>query len=286
MSICNREDTVPTSVGKIGVATSDYTYLQTICGCIEGPTGKQKLTRCSLDAGSQSSFIHRTLIDSLELNVTGSKTLEITIFESSSRTSVSRRNVSFDIMGFSTNARVSIVAFESHNAYTPQPTPPHDITDLASHNTIKLADPRDESADFPIEALIGADYYWKIVTMKQPTRVSPSLVLLPTVFGYVINGNRSGTTVNLTMVHHISLAADKISDESVRQFWELETIGITEHQEVVLSPKDRSILQEFHSSYRIEDGRRVVSLPQKKDVFFSKNFTIAKRQYTALENKL
>ena len=171
-------------------------------------------------------------------------------------------------MEYSTNACVSITTFESHNTYTPQTSSPRDITSIASFKKIKLADPTDGSPDLPIEALIGADYYWKIVSMKQPIRVSASLVLLPTVFGYAISGNRSGTSVNQVMIHHIASAVEKISDQDVRQFWELETIGIKEHQERALSHKDHAILQDFHDSYCMEDGRRVVRLLEGKIYYF------------------
>ena len=76
-------------------------------------------------------------------------------------------------MGYTTGACVSLAAFESHNTYSAQPTLPKDIRIMASFNKIKLADPQDDCDDaLPIEVLIGADYYWKIVTMENPIRVS------------------------------------------------------------------------------------------------------------------
>ena len=155
----------------------------------------------------------------MELNVTGRKSLEIATFEASSSTAKYRRQVDFDIMGYTTRARVSVAAFESHNTYSAQPTPPKDIRVMASLNKIKLTNPQDDCVDaLPIEVLIGADYYWKIVTMERPIRVSLSLVLLPTIFGYILSGDRSNTIVNQVSVHYISFTADEISNESVRHF--------------------------------------------------------------------
>ena len=149
-------------------------------------------------------------------------------------------------MGYTTGARVSVAAFESHNTYSAQPTPPKDIRVMASLNKIKLADPQDDCDDaLPIEVLIGADYYWKIVTMERPIRVSLSLVLLPTIFGYILSGNRSSTTVNQVSVNYISFSVGEISNESIRHFWDLETIGIKEYQPRALTAKDAALLDEF-----------------------------------------
>ena len=190
-------------------------------------------------------------------------------------------------MGYTTRARVSIAAFECHNTYSAQPTPPKYIRVMASLNKIKLVDPQDDCDDaLPIEVLIGADYYWNIVTTQRPIRVSPSLVLLPTIFGFVLSGNRSSTTVNQVSVHYISFTLDEISNESVRLFWDLETIGIKEYQPRALTAKDATLVDEFYDSYRVEDGRKVVSLPRKKGIHFSNNLTTATQRFCSLEKKL
>ena len=45
---------------------------------LTGPTGLKKLTRCLLDAGSQSSFIHTSLVDQLQLPVLDQRDVIIT----------------------------------------------------------------------------------------------------------------------------------------------------------------------------------------------------------------
>ena len=64
-SICNVDRPVSTSVNQINTRTHDFTHLQTARIRLTGPTGLTKLTRCLLDAGSQSSFIHTSLVDQL-----------------------------------------------------------------------------------------------------------------------------------------------------------------------------------------------------------------------------
>ena len=127
---------------------------------------------------------------------------------------------------------------------------------MAQTRKIQLADPRGER-DLSIEVLVGGDYYWRIVKDASTIRLSSSLGLLPTTFGCILTGNRTGITANQIMVNHITLEQ---SDNDLRRFWDLETIGILPSQEKPLPTEHSQILQEFLDSYRIKDGRRVVSL--------------------------
>jgi hypothetical protein len=147
-----------------------------------------------------------------------------------------------------------------------------------------MADPNDTSPDLPIDVLIG-DYYWKMVKDNPPIRISSSLVLLPSIFGWILSGSRPGTTVNHIMANYISLSDGKMLDEDMRRFWDLETIGIREPQDRALTARDAAILQDFHDSYHVDDGRRVISLPRRDGVFLSDNRSIAEKRYRALEKR-
>jgi hypothetical protein len=67
-------------------------------------------------------------------------------------------------------------------------------------------------------------------------------------------------------------------DDKLRRFWDLETIGITAGLDRAMSAKDSPILREFHSSFRIQDHRRVVSLPKKQDFILPNNRMNAERR--------
>jgi hypothetical protein len=69
---------------------------------------------------------------------------------------------------------------------------------------IRLADPS-EIDDLPIEILVGGDHYWKIVNDSPPWRISPSIVLLPSMLVWIISGNRSGISVNVAAVNLLNL---------------------------------------------------------------------------------
>ena len=204
-SICNETRAISTptkaastTVGKMGIASPGFTYLQTLCIWVMGPTGLSKLTRCVLDTGSQSSFIVKTSRDDLKLEVVDRQDLVVSAFES--RSSDPRRVAHFCTKSIWKNTTIPITAFESTHAPCPHPTVPHDITIMAQTSKIQLADPREGERDLPIEVLIGGDHYWRIVKDASTIRLSSSLVLLPTKFSWILTGNRTGITAHQMMV--------------------------------------------------------------------------------------
>jgi hypothetical protein len=72
----------PTTVGKIDVAPSNFTYLQTARVEVIGPKVLSRTTRCVLDGGSHSSLVSKSLIDALKFDVVGRRDLAISAFES------------------------------------------------------------------------------------------------------------------------------------------------------------------------------------------------------------
>ena len=190
-SVCMDKDTkinqansiTSASVGTVDISSPDSTYIQTACVWIIGPTGLSRLTRCVLDGGSQCSFIARSVIDDLQLEVIGQRDLSVTAFETYPTDHGRRRFVRFNVRGNRTNASTSLTAFESTHAFSHHPSVPHDIKTLALPHDIKtlaharklgLADPLGEPENLPIEILIGGDHYWEIVKDTSPIRLSPS----------------------------------------------------------------------------------------------------------------
>ena len=113
---------------------------------------------------------------------------------------------------------------------------------MVSTSEIQLADPGGKE-DLPIEILIGGDYYWTIVKDSPLRRLSPSTVLLPSHLGWIMSGRRAGISTNVIAVHFLHAENQSLwSDAEVKSFWELETIGITAHQDRRWDSKDSSII--------------------------------------------
>ncbi|XP_055932080.1 uncharacterized protein LOC129962358 [Argiope bruennichi] len=263
--------TIPvTSTNNVDIITPKFTHLQTARVYVIGPTGKTKVTRCLLDGGSQSSFIHPSLIDFLQLEITSSEKLNLQAFESISTNTETRRRVKFILSSIWSNSKINIQAFESSNTYAFHPSTPQPVSSFAHSQKLKLADPSDSLNDLPIEILIGADFYWTIVHTKSPIRLSATHVLIPTVFGWILSGNRSFTTIAYSSVSSIlNISSETLVldlDDHVRRFWDLETIGIKTMQDKGMTIRNSEILSDFHNSFCKVDGRRVVKLPWKPEM--------------------
>jgi hypothetical protein len=174
--------------------------------------------------------------------------------------------------GVWSNSMVSIIAYESAHALLAQPAVPQNVTTLVYARKLQLTDPKTNSQeDIPVEILIGGNHYWKVVKDSPPIRISTSAVLLRTTFGWILSGNRSGTHVNSAVVNFINLDQTSTpSDDDLRCFWDLETIGITTNHDRYLSAQD-SKLEEFRASFHVVDQRKVVSLPKKQDTTLPSN---------------
>ena len=133
-SICNAEQTVSNSDNQIDTQSHDFTHLQTSRIWITGPTGLKKLTRCLLVSGSQSRFIHTSLVDKLQLPVVGKRDVIIAPFEFTVHTLHSFRFGQFILHGIWAKTTQTVQAFESAHTYSPHPTIPHDVSILYGTN--------------------------------------------------------------------------------------------------------------------------------------------------------
>jgi hypothetical protein len=92
----------------------------------------------------------------------------------------------------------------------------------------------------------------------------------------------NSVTVNFASSHQTLT----LSDEEVRRFWALETIGISANHDRALSAKDTKILEEFRASFRTEDQRRVLSLPKRQDITLASNRKNAEARLNNLMKRL
>jgi len=79
-----------------------------------------------------------------------------------------------------------------------------------------------------------------------PLRISPSIVLLPLKLGWILSGNRSGISASWAAINLLHAGNPGLLPEpEIKRFWELETIGITPHQDRELNNKDSDYLETF-----------------------------------------
>lgn len=75
-------------------------------------------------------------------------------------------------------------------------------------------------------------------------------------------------------------------DEEFRRLWNLQAIRITAVPVRAMSATESAFLEGFHTSFRIQDRRRVVSGPRKQGVVLPNNTTNAARRLSNLRERL
>ena len=106
--------------------------------------------------------------------------------------------------GICSSCTIQISAFESAHTLSPQPAVTQEVGNLSRGIRMELADPKTVlQEDLPVAFLIGGDSYWKVMKVSPPIRLSGSLVLIPSIFGWVLSGNRSGPRVKSTTVNFL-----------------------------------------------------------------------------------
>jgi len=89
--------------------------------------------------------------------------------------------------------------------------------------------------------------------------------------------------VNHIAINNIELCQEfEPRDSQLRRFWSLEALGITDTDTAPHSIKDTAMLSSFSDSFRIEDGRGVVSLLKKELVTPADNHTNAQIRFQSL----
>ena len=129
---------------------------------------------------------------------------------------------------------------------------------------LNLADSAHVGSDMPVDMLIGADYYWQLVT-GSISRGSDGPIAVHTKLGWVLSGptshaenNHCSMNLGITHVLHAETrsAEPEPLDEQLRAFWELETLGIPD--------KERTLYDDFAVTVKFENGRYEVPLPWKE----------------------
>ena len=140
--------------------------------------------------------------------------------------------------------------------------------------------------------LIGSDYMWYFFTGHLiRSEKTPGLVAIETIFGWVVGGSSLGdpnissqgtnsTSNNIATMRVDTQPAESL-DDRLKQFWDLETLGICEADE-------KPFFETFTSSIkRNVENRYEVKLPFKNDhPVICDNYELSKNRLLKLHDKL
>ncbi|XP_071055173.1 uncharacterized protein [Onthophagus taurus] len=225
------EDTATNSTSLLTNGQLNKVYLQTACAQIVTKDDNATI-RLVLDGGSQLTFIRECISRQLRLKVIGKHKISIQPFGERDRTPAKLCNrVQVNLKCLNTGNITQINAVEVPEICFDTLNPPTlnepAIRQFAAK--YQLADSSEEGQRNGIVLLIGADYYWKLVTgeVKQLTN---GLTAVNSTFGWTIHGPSSVAnqydfmvSFNTATVLHAQVTSDSMD---LKRFWSMETLGI------------------------------------------------------------
>ncbi|XP_068684143.1 uncharacterized protein [Montipora foliosa] len=137
-----------------------------------------------------------------------------------------------------------------------------------------------------VDVLIGADHYYSFVTgVCKRGSSSESLVAVESCLGWIVTGqvNRQSrqTSSMLTVVENGGV------NETLKRFWELESIGIAEIEDPVMSQEEECAVADFNRGLNFDGHNYEVRLPWKRDPpKLESNYAQAFRRLESVERKL
>lgn len=281
------------STASLSSSSKDTVLLQTAQVWVDGPYRK-RLARCLLDGGSQRSFVTEHISRELKLEVIGEE--EVTIYPFGGAANVTkkkRRLVRVWLRSQHSRKEHCVEALEIEDICTDRLVLPDSLIKTAGLAELELADVTLPPACKPtqaIEILVGADYYWKIVS-GDVRKLEGSLSAVKTDFGWTLHGPipQMASVVSCTTVAVLRTGVleqmSNLSNE-LRAFWELESLGISAN-ECAQGGEEEKVRKDFISSLDLVNGRYEVNLPWKTlDRHMESNEAIARQRLDKLMRRL
>ncbi|KAK0137861.1 Pro-Pol polyprotein [Merluccius polli] len=221
-----------------------------------------------------------------ELNVLG-LTLKLHTFGSSSPAAMQHSIVKLVLQNLcNRELNIEIEAVETpHVSCAVMQVPGEQIRRQLEQKGLPSADVSGSSGeDLELSVLIGADYYWKMVSGRVE-RLSESLVAIETIFGWTMQGPVPMSSMSEASCMKICIEEATQVSNQLRAFWELESLGISSKEEE--RPDNTAAQQNFDSSVRYSQGRYEVELPWRQDApELPDNLRIAQKRFEGLKKRL
>lgn len=249
----------PPAASTLYVDSNKKVLLQTAVAEVINPRDTSHTLKVGIvfDGGSQLSYLTQRVKDTLALPVSSKKYLAVAAFGSRKG-----RPKQCDVVHLAVRTKHGdnqvLEVFVVPHVYDP-------VTSKAAATCVKmyghlsqldLADVTPGEA-MEVDVLIGSTYYWEFVT-GETRRGSEGPVAIKTTLGWVLSGvaEYRNSAISLVNTHtlRVGVISNRELDETLRSFWELESLGIEE------VPNDPAY-DRFASTLQMKGGRYEVSLP-------------------------
>lgn len=241
--------------------------LQTATALASNEDGTQtKKARILFDNGSQRSYVSNHLKSRLNLKPYKTEMLHLNTFGEQKYRKQRCEVVKIRVVKPGLNKEVEISAL-TFPVICSSLRSKVDVGKFPHLETLELADDFDNECDDSIDILIGSDHYWNIVE-GDTIRGQSGPIAVSSKLGWLLSGPGGESVENNNTVSNLVISGERdyqfCSNENdqllntLKNFWETETIGIKEEVEESI---DNSFIKDL--SY---DGKRyVVGLPWKEE---------------------
>ena len=207
--------------------------------------GQEMTVRVLLDSGSQLSYIRKNIAEPLDLQGPSWLLSVTTLGEETSETKRFQR-VKFTLSPIKGDSKVEIEALSISKICNP------------------LGPEIFPRGSVQVDVLIGADHYYSFVTgVCKRGSSSETLVAVESCFGWIVTGQ-----VNRQSKHTLSMlkvVENGGVNETLKRFWELESIGIAEIENPVMSQEEERAVADFNRGLNFDEHNYEVRLPWKRD---------------------
>ena len=226
--------------------------MQTAFTVIQGQShGRTLKARLLFGTGSSHTYVRETIQFSLELPVVGKEVSAMACFGSSQRQTQTLQQVKFSVQ-LRDGTFQQLLASVIPRISCPIWKMPLDVTKHPSLERLPLAELLSLTTEqVEIDILVGCDQYYDL-TLTDRASFPDGLVFLDSKLGFICTGrvdqsDADSTSADLVLMT-MNYQAD--SDCTLKQFWELENIGILPTTE---KEPDEQALDQFKASVKFEE---------------------------------
>ena len=268
-TVAPEQATTNQNVHHVGLACASSNSVKKMCHrstilqvAHVGVNGKRGIIEAAIlfDTGSDRSYVSSALVRKVKPEWVSSQTISYAAFGAGKASREERRNIyRLDLKG-DQGGREPLTAIEVPIICAPvyRTEVPGNI--LSTFGELHFATDYSQAKHVSIDILVGIDYYWKFVK-PNIVRMPGGLVAQDTVFGWVVSGSCVGPSAHTNVVSHQLLCLNDVPDSTLRNFWDLESIGIYDQESVAMDP----LLDKFNEKLCFSEGRYEVALPWKDD---------------------
>lgn len=259
--------------------------LQTARVFIQGQNGVVEATVC-FDSGADRSYISSRLVKQAGLKWVSSECTRYACFGGSQSASQDRNVFKVTARNrLCPSQQVTFSAVEVPVICQPMYRQSVPLDVIHGFGDKNWADDYSLNRKVSIDLLVGLDMYWKLMSGDVCKSPDVGLLAQESVFGWVLSGVYSPPENSL--VNQTGCQLFCLTDNELRSFWELDSIGIREEESVDCHPS----LEQFQKTVSFQDNRYEVSLPWKSNFVSGKvklcdNYYNARVRMSSLNRKL